>query len=439
MPDWLTDQVRTAVESGDAGSIVRAVRTARRWSLEQLAGRCAYSVSSLSRMERGLQPLRDVEQLRRIAAVLEVPPDLFGVLDTDRLPVRTPPSPARVGRVLAAPEEDGPMRRRTVLTGLVGLAGALDAPRAAGAVADPVGALRASVLDPFPATGRPVGLDVLRRALTAAHALFDRAEHLELAAGMPTLLATATATKDASGGAGATQAVDLLSRAHVLASELGIKLNEAQVAWTSAERARREAAEALDPLVAARAHRAWAIALRHSGHHELARKCVLDTADALRRELPGGGARLLAPYGKLLSTAAYTAAVGGDRDQALALIAEATAVAPDPVDVRLYEISVRCALGDYGTAVDLARRLDPNRVTPVERRARYWTDVAQALHGWGRHADSYRALRAAELLAPAEVRYRKSVRAVTEGLLRQRSGDHLPGLRALAARAGITG
>ncbi|GAA2694761.1 hypothetical protein LV78_005677 [Actinosynnema pretiosum] len=69
MPDWLTDQVRTAVESGDAGSIVRAVRT--------------------------------------------------------------PPSPAGVGRVLAAPEEDGPMRRRTVLTGLVGLAGAgaLGAPR----------------------------------------------------------------------------------------------------------------------------------------------------------------------------------------------------------------------------------------------------------------------------------------------------------------------
>ncbi|GAA2694765.1 hypothetical protein GCM10010428_74100 [Actinosynnema pretiosum subsp. pretiosum] len=131
-------------------------------------------------------------------------------------------------------------------------------------------------------------------------------------------------------------------------------------------------------------------------------------------------------------------APGGRRGRG-PLIAEAAAVAPDPVDVRLHEISVRCALGDCGTAVALARGLAPDRVTPVEHRAPCWTDLAQALHGWGRHADSYRALRAAGLLAPAEVRYRKSVRAVTEGLLRQRSGDDLPGLRALAARAGITG
>lgn len=63
---WHTEAVRAAVESGDLGSIVRTVRHANHLTLAQLAQRCDYSTSTLSRMERGKQaPLYVKGRLRR--------------------------------------------------------------------------------------------------------------------------------------------------------------------------------------------------------------------------------------------------------------------------------------------------------------------------------------------------------------------------------------
>ncbi|EWC64555.1 hypothetical protein UO65_0162 [Actinokineospora spheciospongiae] len=68
-------------------------------------------------------------------------------------------------------------------------------------------------------------------------------------------------------------------------------------------------------------------------------------------------------YGSLLSTAAYTAAVGGDRDTASTLIGEAADAASQvgdtnhrgitfgPTGVDLYRVSIARALDDPGTAI----------------------------------------------------------------------------------------
>jgi hypothetical protein len=92
---------------------------------------------------------------------------------------------------------------------------------------------------------------------------------------------------------------------------------------------------------------------------------------------------------------------------------------------------------DNGTAIAHAKTLNPMAIPTAERRGRYWIDVARSWHQWSKPESCYRALRAAERAAPAEVRYRPPVRRMAEDLLRVDRRGALPGLRAFAARVGV--
>ncbi|MCG5454711.1 hypothetical protein PSH03_003875 [Micromonospora sp. PSH03] len=72
------------------------------------------------------------------------------------------------------------------------------------------------------------------------------------------------------------------------------------------------------------------------------------------------------------------------------------------LDLAVCKISVSRVLGNYGTAVDHARQVDPARI--VMRRARYWEDTALALHGRGRLQATFQALLAAERDTPQALR-----------------------------------
>jgi hypothetical protein len=149
-----------------------------------------------------------------------------------------------------------------------------------------------------------------------------------------------------------------------------------------------------------------------------------------------------------LSTAAYTAAVAGDRHTADTLITEAgnaarqigadtshrTAFGPTGVD--LYRISIARALGDPGTAIDIARHINPAAIPTVERRGQYWTDVARCFDQWGKPEQCYRALLAAEQATPDEVRYRERIQQITQKLLSHPTASARPGLRTFASRVG---
>ncbi len=139
----------------------------------------------------------------------------------------------------------------------------------------------------------------------------------------------------------------------------------------------------------------------------------------------------------------------GDRDTARSLLGEAVDTSArlgtdanhrftafGPTGVGLYRISIARVLGDFGTAVEAAQRIDPARIPLVERRARYWSDVARSFHHWGKPEQCYRALLAAEHASPDEVRYRKPIQQITAGLLRHPTAHTLPGLRAFATRTG---
>ena len=94
-------------------------------------------------------------------------------------------------------------------------------------------------------------------------------------------------------------------------------------------------------------------------------------------------------------------------------------------------------VGDYGTAVDFARKVDPRSITAAERRARYWEDTALALQGRGRPTSAFDALLAAEHDVPEEVRYRPWAQQLTRELLSAPASHGLSGIREFAARVGV--
>jgi transcriptional regulator with XRE-family HTH domain len=81
-PIWLTPAVQQVAAAGQPGALIRMARIARKLSLAQAGELVGYSASTLSRIETGQRKLTDVTQLRRFAAVLGIPPHLFGLTST---------------------------------------------------------------------------------------------------------------------------------------------------------------------------------------------------------------------------------------------------------------------------------------------------------------------------------------------------------------------
>src|SRR5437764_7331025 len=129
--------------SPDPGTVIRVARSALGWSQVDLGQRCGYSASQVSRWETGRQPVRDVELLRKLADVLHLAPDVFGLADMGASTRLASGSGHRVGRVtIPMREEDDPVRRRAFLL----TAGSVVAASATGAW-------------PIPANARPGALD----------------------------------------------------------------------------------------------------------------------------------------------------------------------------------------------------------------------------------------------------------------------------------------
>jgi transcriptional regulator with XRE-family HTH domain len=445
----------------NAGAIVRAARLAAGLTLADLGRRCGYSASQVSRYERGIQPLTDITLLRRFSQVLAIPPQVFGLTPPDgsraaRHAVEPKDGDPRAGwpRVSREPQrEDGedPVRRRELLAGAAGLAGAalgLTSADRSWTLADP-GAGLEDMLYHNTVHAEPVPLAALRTAVTGIRAHFQNARYDRMAASLPALIVTATATRDHADGHERASASTLLANAYITAANFMVKLNDDPLAWTTADRALQAAQAGEDPLTLADARRAVATVLRRTGRPAQAHDLLLSAASAIEpghRPTPGQ----LSIYGTLLEVAAYTAAVDGNRHAAAEYIGEAAVTAArlgsdanhrftafGPSGVILYQVSVAQVLGDSGTAIQYARKLHPAAITTAERRGRYWIDVARAYHQWGKPELCYRALLSAERAAPAEVSYRPPVHRMTKDLLRADRRRSLPGLRAFAQRIGV--
>lgn len=107
-----------------------------------------------------------------------------------------------------------------------------------------------------------------------------------------------------------------------------------------------------------------------------------------------------------------------------------------PTDVALHAIGVVVDLGDAEEALDLARRIEPGRLSS-ERQARYNIKLAQA-HASRRQIDeALQCLEEAERLSAKQTQTDSIARAVARDLIRLSGSQPRPELRDLAERFGV--
>ncbi|MFJ1597247.1 helix-turn-helix domain-containing protein [Streptomyces sp. NPDC088261] len=460
-PIWHTPEMREAITRGEAGAVVRLARRAAELTQAQLGTATGYTAASISRMERGKQPMRDMQLLQRIADVLNIPPQLLGLAARHATPpaTGTVPRPAPGGTRVAGRdardvfgdegEGEDPVRRRNLLAGLAATTtGTLLGGASAGAAsARPALTGLEDLL--LHRGGTPAG-EPTRAAVTAAvdasRRDFGTCRYDTLARALPSRIALAQALGREHADAQA-QSATAVAELYSIATRLCIKLGEDGLAAVTADRALTAALSGADALTVAEAHRMVSSSWRRQGHYARATDVAVTAAQHLAADRTTPEPQRLSVQGNLYVTAAYTAAKQGDRHTAHTLITEAEATARQlgqdqspagtaffgPSQVLLHQISISHLLGDAGTAIDHARHVNTAQLPTAERRARYWIDVARSFDQWNKPGNCYRALLAAEEAAPQEVR-RGAVRTMAGGLLRH--DRTLPGVRSFAHRVG---
>jgi transcriptional regulator with XRE-family HTH domain len=442
------------------GEVVRTARVRNGLTLAELGHRTGYSAAQVSRYERGVTPLTDVTVLRRFAQALAIPPDEFGLAVTEPggpgrpvtavaggLPWRLVPS-----RVAGEPgRRDEDVRRRQLLAALGAAAAGAAVPPIAPRSDDEVGELlvsqvRDAMLGLAPTPAR-VSAGAVRAVLDGALADFRDSRYGRLSVTLPRLISAGHLLAADGGDSGQRNA--LLAGIYTLTTRMLIKLDDQQLGWMAADRARVLASGGGDPLAVGEAARNLAVLARKAGWHEQASSIALSAAASPL--LAGPDPRLAAERGLLIQSAAYTAAHAGDRDGTRELTDEAASIAAQsgdrallrdhgggfsPATVELHRVSAENYAGDPGAAVAAALRIVPASLPTTERRVRYWTDTARAYANWERREECVSALLAAEREAPEETHARPAVRDLVSSLLV--TGRTGPELRGLAARCGIT-
>ncbi|MER7986487.1 helix-turn-helix transcriptional regulator [Streptomyces noursei] len=229
------------------GELIRQTRQAKGLTLAELGKQTGYSAAQVSRYERGISPMADIDVLRCFADALELPHQAFGLAPpaprpevrhgqqigaTSTFP-RLPTS--RVGR---SDREDGedPVRRRKLLAGL-----AATAASAAGAPllgnrtgqADEallgellVARLRDAMLGLGPAPTIPPA-EQLSADFTRALADFDACRYASLVVRLPRLIRAGHAL---TAGGDDTAQYALLAKSYLLATRMLVKMDEQQSA-----------------------------------------------------------------------------------------------------------------------------------------------------------------------------------------------------------------
>ncbi|MFF4205757.1 helix-turn-helix domain-containing protein [Streptomyces sp. NPDC001668] len=447
------------------GELVRQTRQAKGLTLEALGKLTGYSGAQVSRYERGLAPLKDVDVLRRFADALQLPHQAFGLAPPAQRPQVRHGQP--IGPIAGFPRipatrvgssgwEDGedPVRRRKLLTGLAATAAAVVGSPLLGngtATADEaligellVTRIRDAMLGlgSAPDPSSAVTLDVdFGRAL----ADFDACRYASLAVRLPRIIRSGHALT-AEGGA--AENYQLLAKSYLLATRMLVKMDEQQLGWMAADRARQLADAGGDVLTVAESARQLAVLARKAGWHDQALSIALSAAD--HPDLRDAGQAGAAERGLLIQSAAYTVARRGDRDGMRELTNEAAGIAKElggatllrdhgggfsPLTVQLHRISAENYAGDPLAALAAARSVSLKALPSVERRSRALSDVAVTYDQLGRRSDCIRTLLAAEHCAPQETHARPATKALISRLMV--SGPTTTELRGLASRSGV--
>lgn len=443
------------------GELVRQTRQAKGSTLAELGKLTGYSAAQVSRYERGISPMTDIDVLRSFADALELPHQAFGLSPPASRPEVRHGQP--IGATSAFPRlpaprvgtpgwEDGedPVRRRKLLAGLAATAAA---PLLGSGTAQADEALLGELLvtrlrDAMLGLGAATpatSSEALSTDFTRALADFDACRYASLAVRLPRLIRAGHAPSTRSDD---TEQYPLLAKSYLLATRMLVKMDEQQLGWMAADRARQLAEAAGDVLSVAESARQLAVLARKAGWHDQALSIAISAAD--HPDLRGIGRVGTAVRGLLVQSASYTLARRGDRDGMRELTDEAAAIAKElggatmlrdhgggfsPLTVQLHKISAENHAGDPRAALDAARAISLKALPSVERRSRALGDIAVTYDRLGRRSDCVRTLLAAERCAPQETHARPATKSLISSLLV--SGPTSTELRGLAERSGV--
>lgn len=378
------------------------VRRARRYqglSLEELAARIGKSKGWLSMIENGRLPLERRTDIGALADALEVSvTDLIG----RPFPVFTRSVP-----------DAGPLRE-VLMENALG--------------------------DPVVPASRP--LQAAAADLDAVAAAWRAGDHKAQAAMLPPLLAELHSHQ---GG----EALEMLTRACVFASDLAKELGSLDLAWIAAERARQAAAAHGGAVTAGMA--AWAIALaRPVAARSRGLMRAGEAADEMESAAKDDAVLASQVYGMLRLAAALGLHLSGDRDTSAAQLAEAVRVAArigeqparweafGPANAGVWGVTLAVEAGDAGTALERADQINPADLITQGRVAALHLERARAHAMLGRYEHAVTEMRAGERACALRIRCdplaRDLVATLLERARRQAGGRDL---RGLASRMGV--
>ena len=481
IPDslWQRPETIAALRNRDIGRLFALLRQYAGASQTRIAIACGLTQGKVSDIVRGVQQVEKLDRFERIA-------DGLGMPDAARITLglapRTPASarriPSRDTRPSSAQpaasdlfnldpgdreqEEEDPVRRRTFV-GLTGatLAGAmLDGAQQATAIdAEPLAPVLARDPAHFTAAEAPLDIASLTAATTNARRQYQACRYSELASRLPGLLTRLNATCQSLDGEDRLRAYALSADAHHVAAGLLLKLDDQGLASLAADRSMRAAIASEDPLTVGASARIITHTLMKGRHLAAAFSTASSQAARLDRDVPTHTPGSLSVYGSLLLLlllllllrGAVAAALHDDRGTALSLLGEADDAARrlgvdgnlrwtafGPVNAKIHRVNIAVTLGDAGTAIDVARRIDLSAITVTERKASLLIDTARAFLQWGRHEKACIALQAAEQTAPEEVTGRPSVHQLIRDLAATAPPSIRRDARQFAAQAGVT-
>ncbi len=260
---------------------------------------------------------------------------------------------------------------------------------------------------------------------------YQGCRYSELAGHLPGLLARLDSACEVLPGGARGKACELAADAYHVAAGLLLKLDDQGLACLAADRSMRAAQASGDPVAIGASARIITHTLMSGGHLPAAVSAVSSYAAGLDHAMQPHTPDSLSVYGALLLRGSVAAAQHGDRATAHELLGEADEAARrlgrdadgnlrwtafGPANAMLHRVNIAVALGDAGTAIDVASRVDLSKITVTERKATLFLDVSRAFLQWGRHEKAYAALRAAEATAHEEVAGRPSVHRLVRDL-----------------------
>jgi transcriptional regulator with XRE-family HTH domain len=396
------------------GERVRFYRTAKRKRQAVVAGLAGITVEYLSQIERGLKTPA-VPVLFRLASCLDVPvAALLGEPVFESQPPGHAVTPA-IERALAtsgsaAVQADGP--------DLVQLRERVDSTW--------------SIWETSPARYTETGplLPDLIRAASAAPAQFRGQAEAE----------------------NRRRSFQVAADLYFLLRAFCRQIDRQDLSLLSADRALRAAQDADDPRRLAAARWELAHALLAGGEAEGAEEVSRRAREELGPRVAAGEADFVALDGSLRLVGAMARLRAGDPGTSRrTLVAEARPAADllgehplwgmwfGPTNVGLHAVTLEMEAGEIAEAVRLAEKVDVSRSASVERRARFYLDLARCYDQRRSDFAVLAYLQLAERQSPEEVRYKPLARDLVRSLLRRARPSYAGEIRALAERVGVYG